>query len=219
MSTLLAHTLKLANLARIRHGYRVGDYIRTYSGERFYVLDPRPEEIDIQDIAHHLSLVCRFVGGIRTMYSVAEHSVRVSDWLMDATGDVELALWGLLHDASEAYLGDVTRPLKQSWLMFGYRFIERRVSAAIAQRFELRGGEPASVKEVDARICITEARDLRIAARGDISGVRRGYQPLPITIKPWTSAVAERQFLARFERLMRLRYAPIMDGLFARDVQ
>lgn len=69
--------------------------------------DLRIEEIDINDIAHHLSMICRWGGGTPGFYSVAEHSVRVAAKLPD-----KLKLWGLLHDAAEAYLGDHVRPMK-----------------------------------------------------------------------------------------------------------
>src|SRR5271165_7548492 len=87
---------------------RKGDWIQTYTGRVMYPLDPRPEEINIIDIAHALSNLCRFTGHVRTFYSVAEHSVRVSQHC-----DPKDALWGLLHDASEAYLADMSRPMKR----------------------------------------------------------------------------------------------------------
>ena len=92
---------------------RVGDWIQTMSGVIFYPLDPRPEEIRIEDIAHALSHQCRFAGHCREFYSVAEHSVRVSRELPQ-----EFMLWGLLHDASEAYLVDLPRPIKR-WSAMG----------------------------------------------------------------------------------------------------
>ena len=81
---------------------RNGSWLQTYTGIQFWPLDPRPEEIDIQDIAHALSLLCRFNGHCQRFYSVAEHSVHVSTILAP-----EFGLWGLLHDAAEAYLSDI----------------------------------------------------------------------------------------------------------------
>ena len=93
------------------------NFIRTFTGRKFWPLSPRPEEIDIQDIAHALSLSCRWTGHTYCHYSVAEHSLRVSllaQQLILAenssrnnvviTSAREIALWGLLHDASEASL-------------------------------------------------------------------------------------------------------------------
>lgn len=70
----------------------------TYTGRQFWPLDPRAEDIDIRDVAHHLSLICRFNGAGRAFYSLAQHSCLVADTL-----DAPLKLWGLLHDAAEAY--------------------------------------------------------------------------------------------------------------------
>lgn len=110
----------------------MGDFIVTRSGVKFHPLDPRPEDILIEDIAHSLANQCRYTGHTSRYYSVAEHSVRVALLLPR-----ELRLAGLLHDAAEAYLGDVARPLKHSFEMTPYRCAERRLEAAIASRFNL----------------------------------------------------------------------------------
>ena len=91
-------------------------WIQTYTGRKFHPLRPRVAEVDVRDIAHALSLKCRFGGHCRVFYSVAEHSVRVSR-VLEAKGR-ELAVWGLMHDAGEAYLPDVGRPVK-SFLRVG----------------------------------------------------------------------------------------------------
>ena len=88
----------------------------TYTGKEFYPLDPNPADIDIKDIAHALSNCCRFAGHIKSFYSVAQHSVIVSELC-----EPENALAGLLHDASEAYLSDIARPVKYTEQMEGYR--------------------------------------------------------------------------------------------------
>jgi len=80
---------------------REGNWFQTYTGKQFYPLDPRPEDIDLDDIVHHLSHLCRFNGGTREFYSVAQHSVIVADALPD-----DFKLWGLLHDAAESFLAD-----------------------------------------------------------------------------------------------------------------
>ena len=83
---------------------RKGDWFLTYTGRQFWPLDPRPEDICIRDIAHHLSLCCRFNGACRVHYSVAQHSVMVANIL-----PAPLRFWGLMHDATEAYVGDMVR--------------------------------------------------------------------------------------------------------------
>jgi uncharacterized protein len=87
---------------------RTGDWIQTYTGKQFWPLSPLPEDIVIEDIAHALSMQCRFGGHVRTFYSVAQHSVHVSLLV-----EPQYALWGLLHDAAEAYLVDLPRPIKK----------------------------------------------------------------------------------------------------------
>lgn len=85
-------------------------FMQTYSGRVVHLVNPRADEIHIADIAHALSQTCRFAGHTPVFHSVAHHSVLVADLLGP---DQRLALWGLLHDASEAYLHDLTRPLKR----------------------------------------------------------------------------------------------------------
>src|SRR3972149_10211945 len=125
---------------------RRGDFILTYSGRRFWPLDPRPEDVVVEDIAHALGNLCRFTGHTSRFYSVAEHSVHVSD-----SASAPNKLWGLFHDASEAYLGDLARPTKQAQAGFGlaYRRVERRLMRAICDRFELSLTEPLEVLSLD----------------------------------------------------------------------
>jgi uncharacterized protein len=175
---------------------------RTYRGRRFHHRNPRLRDICIEDIAHALSLVCRYAGHIEIMYSVAEHCVRISRLLDDPTE----ALWGLLHDGSEAYYGDIHRYLKRMPEMRGYRRLENRCMRAIAKKFKLkpynRGKEPASVHLADRILAITEMRDLRRYKRYKDRRVDGVYiQPLSGIIKPWSSRRAEREFLKRFVQL------------------
>lgn len=169
---------------------RVGDWFQTFSGVQFYPFDPRPEDIRIEDIAHHLSMICRFGGAIRTFYSVGQHSVLVSHAVPE-----EFALWGLLHDASEAYLGDMVRPLKVG--MPAYRDVEHRVMSVIAERFGLSWPEPPEIKIADNNLLATERRDLLPhQLRWTESGT-----PLANPITPWSSDGAELVFLQRFKGL------------------
>ena len=186
---------------------RIGDWIQTFSGVAFYPLDPRPEEIRIEDIAHALAMQCRFTGHVRSFYSVGEHSVRVSQ-----VCDSAEALWGLLHDASEAYLCDVARPVKHMEFMEPYRGAEGHLLRAIADRFDLspRWPEPASVKHADKCLLAIEARDLMPTVWPDW---RERWYPFigdrdfSIT-RPWSPAEAEERFLTRFHELTS---APVLQ--------
>lgn len=177
---------------------RIGDWIQTFSGVAFYPLDPRPHEILIGDIAHSLAMQCRFTGHVRRFYSVAEHSVRVS-----RVCDPADALWGLLHDASEAYLIDVAKPVKRMACMTPYRDAEERLLRTIADRFGLTWPEPASVKRADKCMLAIEARDLLPVVWpdwGEKWGPYIGDRDITIT-RPWSPEEAEERFLARFQEL------------------
>jgi len=91
---------------------RIGDWIETYTGKQFYPLDPYPEDIDVRDIAHALSNLCRFTGHCRAFYSVAEHSIYVSTHVPKT-----MALQALFHDAPEAYIADISGPLSACILL------------------------------------------------------------------------------------------------------
>lgn len=140
---------------------RRGDWLQTYTGVAFYPLDPLPEDISIRDIAHQLSMVCRYGGAVQRFYSVAEHCCILSDYVRQHRPDEPmLALQALLHDASEAYIGDVPRPLKWMPEMVGYREMEDRIERAVQKAFGLpapgKGTDPL-IPDIDTRIMIDEA--------------------------------------------------------------
>ena len=167
------------------------DWIQTYTGKKFRPLEAAPEDIDIRDIAHALALQCRFNGHCRVFYSVAEHSVRVSQVVSS-----EHALWGLLHDAAEAYLTDLPRPVKRQFE--DYRLAEEALLRVVAERFQLPWPLPDEVISVDGQLLATEARDL-MGPRPDSWGLLD--EPLGETITPWTWEVAEQRFLQTYQML------------------
>jgi hypothetical protein len=173
-------------------------WMRTYSGARVHILNPQPEEIRVEDIAHALSHLCRFCGHVPRFYSVAQHSVVVSDLLEDL--GAPLAFWGLLHDASEAYLHDLHRPLKRS--LPGYSELESRMMAAICDRFGLPRRMPEPVRHADNVALATEFRDLYGEPLVNCVAWGRA-QPMETVIRPHCSEVAEDLFLVRFEALAR----------------
>jgi hypothetical protein len=177
---------------------RVGDWIQTFTGKKFWPLDPRPEEIDIKDIAHALSLICRFGGHCREFYSVAQHSILVAQYCA-----VPDAMWGLLHDAAEAYLCDLPRPIKRSLRELSggeswYDRIESKLMEAVCTRFNLDPIQPASVSKADMLLLGTEARDLmQISVNNWIEGM----EVLPFRITPYPAELAEECFLSLFHCL------------------
>lgn len=128
---------------------RAGDWFSTQSGIQFWPLDPREDEICIDDIAHSLAMQCRYGGHTRYHYSVAQHS-----FLLSLAVPPEHALCALLHDASEAYLSDVIRPIKRH--LHGYDVYETRLWKAIARKFGLPEQMPLAVIEADDRILNNE---------------------------------------------------------------
>lgn len=172
---------------------RDGDWLQTYSGVQFFPWDPREEDIVIEDIAHALSNIPRFTGHTTHFYSVAQHSVLVSMYC-----GPEDALWGLLHDASEAYLVDLPSPIKRDPRMAAYREAEQRLQRCIARKFGLPEEMPASVKRADMLLLSTEATQL-MGPRP--APWREMPDPLQVPLHPVTQEMAEIRFLGWFEKL------------------
>jgi uncharacterized protein len=168
-------------------------WIQTHSGRRFNPIKPNPDAIVIQDIAHSLAMQCRFSGHCKDFYSVAQHSVLVS-YICDHKD----ALWGLLHDATEAYLVDVPRPLKRSGKLQGYIEIEAVMQEAVCRRFGLPLIEPPSVKIADTKLLATEARDLMSPLHANW---QQPVDPLPFKIEGWEHQKAKDMFMQRFFEL------------------
>lgn len=174
----------------------IGSTIRTWTGRYFDVANPRAEDICIDDIAHALSLICRYNGHIDEFYSVAQHSILVASILPR-----ELQLCGLLHDASEAYFADVVRPAKR--LLREYKTLENGVLRAVAERFNLPRLMPAEVHRADNIVLVTEM--VRFGYPNDFVErvcVECGVGPdNELNVTPWTSGFVEARFLAKFNSL------------------
>jgi uncharacterized protein len=198
--------------ARLR-GRRYGEAIVTATGRQFWPLDPRPEDVDLADVARGLANRCRYNGQIGhgtgyQFYSVAEHSVIVSQYverraLVRGVDPLVARRWArlaLLHDGSEAYIADVARPLKYSREMRAYLRIEARVQRAVFEAFGLAESPSAhaAIKEVDDRILCDEM--LAFMHVPEDRAVRRG-PPLECAIAGLSPDQAERVFARRFEEL------------------
>ncbi|WP_217360542.1 YfbR-like 5'-deoxynucleotidase [Ruegeria atlantica] len=173
-----------------------GPEIMLASGKWFDFLNPHGSEFDIEDIAHGLSKVCRYSGQCKEFYSVAEHSLIVSEQVED------FAFEALLHDASEAFMGDITRPLKQ--LVPEFKRLEAEIESAISERFDLRSNYRSVVKQADLRVLAAE--QIQIMAEGCADWVEEaGIEPAPIEVRHLTPEKAKDEFLARFYELRSSR--------------
>lgn len=173
---------------------RKGTWMQTFTGRSFYPLDPHADEVDILDVAHGLSHACRYGGHVRRFYSVAEHCVLVAMHVAP-----ELRREALLHDASEAYLGDMVRPLKHTPEMTPYRVAEDLVQRAVFERFGITSTPEshAAIKVVDDRILLDEINELMHTPSAYTERMRQ-VEPLGVTINGLPPSVAKRVFLDCF---------------------
>ena len=175
-----------------------GPWIQTFSGRAFHYEDPQPEDIHIEDIAHALGKQCRFGGHTNRFYSVAEHSVLVSRQFADP----ELRLIGLLHDATEAYMLDLPKPLKN--LLPAYSEYEGRLWRVIAKKFGLATEIPAAIHEVDVRMLITEREQLfRALLPWPKYADVKPYEGL--RLQCWLPGAAQIDFSCEYHEIQRLR--------------
>jgi uncharacterized protein len=171
---------------------RNGAWIQTFTGIQFWPMDARSDDIDIKDIAHSLSMLCRFNGHCKRFYSVAEHSIHVSRVVAP-----EHAVWGLLHDAAEAYLSDIPKPLKRELTKFNK--LEDRLLKVIAKRFGLMTDIPSEVKQADLVLLATEKA---VLMSKEPAPWMKMPEPLdPRMIQGWGPDQAEKAFIDRFGEL------------------
>lgn len=168
-----------------------GDWLQTYTGRRFYPADPRPSDIDIEDIAHGLAHLCRFAGQCSRFYSVAEHSVLVSYCVPR-----EHAMQALLHDATEAYIVDIPRPAKK--LLLAYYELESKAWAAVADKFSLPHELADEVKDADNAVLLAERDALFHNAVGwSVPG-----EPANVEVIGLEPPAAKSIFLRRYHQLL-----------------
>lgn len=170
-------------------------YIFTYTGKKVYPYNLQPEDFDIQDIAHALSQICRYTGHTKDFYSVAEHSVLVSLHCKK-----ENALWGLLHDAAEAYLSDLNTPTKEMLLI--YKSMEDRALRSIAKRFGLVMPIPDDVHRADLWMLQNEMRDQLGGTEPAPEWMIPGVPRVDLT-QPCSPRAAKQLFLFRFAQILK----------------
>jgi len=195
---------------------RRGAWQQTYTGRQYWPLDPRPDEVEAEDIAHHLSLLCRYAGACQVFYSVAEHSVHVSHVVeqhllaTNCPGEArqQITLRALLHDGAEAYCVDIPRPLKQH--LPGYKEIEQRNEAAILCRFGVEYWYDCEriVKDADNAMRLAEQAAIMrpppqpwepIDVPADMLEAARTR--LRLDRHRWAPGTAKKQFLRRLREL------------------
>ncbi len=172
-------------------------WIQTYTGKKFDFANPSLEDIDIRDIAHALSLICRFTGHCNEFYSVGQHSLLVSRILTPG----EDAFCGLMHDATEAYISDLNTPLKRR--LPDYQLLEKQIWKLIALKFNIPEEIPQTVKDADNILLFTERRDiLKHQLAWDSLIPEEQRVPLKEIIYPIRDPkLTEAVFLARFNDL------------------
>lgn len=176
-------------------------WMQTYTGVKFDLMRPTPDMVVIEDIAHALSMQCRFNGHVKHFYSVAQHSVHVAAHLhhLPTRGRLQ----GLLHDAPEAYVGDMVRPLKNSMRIF--KFVEQTVWKAICAKFDLSVPLYTDVVIADNAMLHTEARDLHAIDHLADWELPEPPSELVQRVNPLDPARAEKLFLESFRALMEER--------------
>jgi uncharacterized protein len=167
-------------------------HMLTYTGKFVDPLNATPDDIDIIDIAHHLSNLCRYNGAVDFFFSVAQHSVLVAQRFRHNS---YLRKWAILHDASEAYLGDIISPLKYLEQFEFYLEAEERLMNVICDKFDLDYEMPEEVKRVDIKMRGAEMRDLKNYFPEESN------KTYLFAIKPWLPIYAKTQFLLEAQEL------------------
>jgi 5'-nucleotidase len=180
-----------------------GPYLQTVSGRFVNPFDPDPDQLDIADIARALANVCRFGGHCRSFYSVAQHSVIVSELVEERGGDVEDVFAALMHDATEAYLGDMPHPIKhRSPLGEAFKAAEDHLEEVIRARFAIKPDVP-EIKRADRALLATERR--AFSAENWHWPELDGVAPLDLELTAWAPDEAERAFRRRYAELEQRR--------------
>jgi uncharacterized protein len=192
MTTEAAEPLRLAPPT---HQVERGPCCLTFSGAWFYPNDPQPDEITVLDIAHALSHQCRYNGHCPEFYSVAQHAVICSTVARELGLDETVQFEALMHDAAEAYVSDLPRPVKM--LLPEYYALEQRVQAGIAAKYGFVAVMSGEVREIDNRVLHTEARDMSLGFNMTHGNEDEGPYDF-VAVNPVSSEEAKWLFIDRF---------------------
>lgn len=165
-------------------------WITTYTGKQVNLINIGEDEIDIVDIAHSLALTCRYMGHCNRFYSVAEHSVRLCDMVPS-----KMKPYALMHDAAEAYLGDMAFLPKR--IMFPkFKEYENAIMGRIIRKYHIN--IDGDIKPYEYILLATEVRDLGINTKNWFLSEK----PLDVKIRPWTWYTAKELFYYRFQKVI-----------------
>jgi hypothetical protein len=182
-----------------------GPWVETFTGRQFFILDPRPEDVHPFDVAHSLAHQCRYNGHTQSHYSVAEHCVLMAGWVMRNKNVRALAAECLVHDAAEAYVGDLVTGVKA--LFPGFEEIEAEVMKAIREAFdmppEISELYTMAVKQFDRRIVRDEAEAL-LKPHGPVRQRTLTRELLGVSIRKWIPREARAQYLLTMKKLLDL---------------
>lgn len=181
---------------------RKGDWMQTRRGGQFWPMDPRAEDVRVDDIAGHLSKICRYNGATIRFYSVAEHSAVMAQWFLDQGYSAATAFWALNHDAGEAYGPDIIRPIKSQPEMAFMRGVEDAIMLEVCKAFDMDPVMPAIVKEADTRILLDERAQIMAPTSHDwrVKGPPLGVEILGLDPEP-----ARIKFLKLWHNLVHAR--------------
>jgi len=183
-------------------------WVQTYTGVAFDLANPRPEDVNATDISVALSRIVRYNGHTAEPYTVAQHSVLVSRQLAAEGHGHQTQLAGLLHDAHEAYIGDIVSPVLKVLggdVATAVSILTERIDGVIAEAANIGPNVMhwAMVREADRRMLLTEARDLMLDPPRDWGVPGEPYPNVRIT--PWGTARALDEFYGRLIRLSVMR--------------
>lgn len=189
-------------------------YAHTASGKKFYPYDCKPDQIDVETIARHLACQARWNGATRhrfitdrIFYSVAEHSVYVADYVAQELNRPDLAFDALMHDAAEAYIPDLIRPLKYSpEFRAPFKALEEKIEEVIARKYRLQFPMPKEVKHADDAVCLAEWHQIVPRERGEMWGnaLVTEAKPAQIGIAMLQPLEAYQLFMERYTQLVGL---------------
>ncbi len=198
-----------------------GPWSNTASGRRFYLMDPRSEDVHVEDVSSHLSRICRFNGALKDgidHFSVAEHAFNISRWMEEDGYTPEICFAALHHDSAEAYTGDITAPVKQA--VPSFRELEKRVTRAVFMGLgvpHLNTWDWDAIKRYDLIALATEVEQLLDRTTPVFTEVDSGHAwaPRAKELRPVGPLRAQVLFLSRHFELIRTMEADRVQKAFA----